>query len=183
MLAAALAGVAALLSWGTYRAMHGRDPAPQMAEAGLNEGAAVVAQITGTHNCRWRDADLAVDYGAKLRIGQVVDLEEGLAEITFNDGATILLEGPAVLKLDAADKLGLNAGRMAAVVPQRSDGFRVHTQTLEVYEVGAEFGLWAQESGASEVHVFNGLVKSRRARRRRPHAAAARAQRRGSGPR
>ena len=36
----------------------------------------------------------------------------------------------------------------------------MHTQSLDVYESGAEFGLWAQESGASEVHVFNGLVKA-----------------------
>jgi hypothetical protein len=160
-LAALLAGVAAIASWGIYKAARdgssGSDA--EMAQRNAGDGA-VVAQITGTHNCRWARPELAIDYGSTLRTGQRVELDEGLAEITFENGATVLLEGPASFVVDAADKLGLASGRLAAIVPQRAGGFRIHTQTLDVFEVGAEFGVWAQESGAAELHVFNGLVKA-----------------------
>lgn len=159
-LAAMLAGVAVASSWGTYKFLSNRPAGQQSVAVAGNDSGPIVAQITGTHNCRWRQPELGIDYGTKLRLGQVVDLEEGLAEITFNDGATVLIEGPTALAMDAADELGLTTGRIAAVVPQRSVGLRVHTQTLDVFEAGAEFGMWAQESGASEVHVFNGLVKA-----------------------
>jgi HAMP domain-containing protein len=160
MLAAALAGVAALLSWGVYEAAtRGREDAGRQIAA-ADPKAEVAAQISGTHNCRWAQPELGIDYGSELRVGQRVELKEGLAEITFENGATVLLEGPATFVVDAADKLGLASGRLAAVVPQRSGGFRIHTQTIDVVESGAEFGLWAQESGAAEVHVFNGLVQA-----------------------
>lgn len=119
-----------------------------------------VARITGTHNCVWRDPSSGVGYGSLLDAGQRIELDEGLAEITFSDGATVLLEGPATFDVNASDKVALRSGRLAAVVPERARGFRIHTQTLDVFDVGTEFGLMAQESGASEVHVFNGLVKA-----------------------
>lgn len=160
-LAAMLAGVAAVSSWGALRIMRDGLFGTGVAKVQQDDDlGAVVAQITGTHNCRWARPELAIDYGSTLRTGQRVELEEGLAEITFENGATMLLEGPASFVVDAADKLGLVSGRLAAIVPQRAGGFRIHTQTLEVVEVGAEFGVWAQESGAAELHVFNGLVKA-----------------------
>ncbi|HYO25043.1 MAG TPA: hypothetical protein VEQ85_08835, partial [Lacipirellulaceae bacterium] len=155
--AAALAGVAFLSSWGSSALRSGSPGGPL---AATDESAPVAAQITGTHNCRWRHPESGVDYGSRLRVGQVVELDEGLAEITFANGATVLLEGPATMAVDSADKLGLASGRLAAVVPQRAAGFRVHTASLDVFEAGSEFGLWAQESGAAEVHVFNGLVRA-----------------------
>jgi hypothetical protein len=161
VLAAALAGVAALAIWG---AVNWRGPWPESLAganpAGDDDNTAVVAQITGTHNCRWAQPASGIEYGARLRAGQRVELEEGLAEITFDNGATVLLEGPASFAVDAADKLGLVSGRLAAVVPQRTEGFRIYTQSLDVFEVGAEFGVSAEASGAAEVHVFNGLVKA-----------------------
>jgi hypothetical protein len=160
LVAASLLAVAAAATWGALALIGDSQSSDQQAAADPAAPGSVVAQITGTHNCRWSRPELGVDYGSKLHIGQRIELEEGLAEITFNNGATVLLEGPATFAVDAADKLGLVSGRLAAVVPQHAGGFRIQTQTLDVFEVGAEFGLWAQESGATEVHVFNGLVRA-----------------------
>jgi hypothetical protein len=166
--AACVAAVAAFSSWVTYE-MTRRGEAGNLAASrpaippGSPNGALgaePVARITGTHNCLWADPSSGIGYGSQLAAGQRIELAEGLAEITFADGATVLLEGPATFDVDASDKVALRTGRLAAVVPQRARGFRVHTQTLDVFDVGIEFGLMAQESGASEVHVFNGLVKA-----------------------
>lgn len=159
-IAAALIGVAAFSSWAT-QAFSGRSllagAKPQAAGA---DGAQPVARVTGTHNCRWRNPEETVSYGSMLFAGQRIELTEGLAEIEFNGGATILLEGPATFEVNASDKVALVDGRLAAVVPQRARGFLVHTTSLDVFDVGTEFGLVAQASGSAEVHVFNGLVKA-----------------------
>ncbi|MCC6493447.1 MAG: FecR domain-containing protein [Pirellulales bacterium] len=167
-LAATILGVAAFSSWLTYRLTDGRRlahspgaaPASRGSDPAASSPAAVVARITGTHNCLWRDPHTALGYGSSLAAGQRIELAEGLAEITFNDGAAVLLEGPATFDVNASDKVGLRAGRLAAVVPQRARGFRIHTAALDLFEAGTEFGLIARESGAAEVHVFSGLVKA-----------------------
>jgi hypothetical protein len=121
----------------------------------------VVARITGTQNSVWQnEAANRVGYGSELSAGQELILEAGIAEITFQDGATVVLESPARFVVNAPHEVELQEGRLAAVVPAESRGFRVHTRSLDVFEVGTEFGLMAQPSGASEVHVFNGLVKA-----------------------
>ncbi|MCA9235585.1 MAG: FecR domain-containing protein [Planctomycetales bacterium] len=120
----------------------------------------VVARITGTHNCVWADSAGAGGYGVALLAGQHLQLQEGLVEVTFNDGATLLLEGPASFTVSASDRVALNEGRLAAVVPGRARGFRVQTRALDVWEVAAEFGVVAQQSGAAELHVFNGSVSA-----------------------
>ncbi|RIK73056.1 MAG: hypothetical protein DCC67_18350 [Planctomycetota bacterium] len=168
LVAASLAAVAAVSSWLTQRLgdgpTDGQAPvaaaAPNARQEASPSDADVVARITGTHNCLWRDPQSTVGYGSLLVKGQRIELAEGLAEITFTDGATVLLEGPAAFDVDASDKIDLHVGRLAAVVPQRARGFRVVTPSLELLEAGAEFGLIAQESGAAELHVFSGLVKA-----------------------
>lgn len=121
----------------------------------------VVARITATQNSVWQhEATRHVGYGSELYAGQELMLTEGIAEITFQDGATVLLESPARFVVNAPHEVELQQGRLAAVMPAESRGFRVHTKSLDVFEVGTEFGMMARESGASEVHVFNGLVKA-----------------------
>jgi hypothetical protein len=158
--AAALAAVAIGSSIATRAWLAGDEASLAAGPSIASDPQDFVARVTGTHNCIWRDPRAAIAYGSHLAAGQRIELAEGLAEITFNDGATVLLEGPASFDVDASDKVALHAGRLAAVVPQRARGFRVHTSALDVFEVGAEFGLVAQASGAAEVHVFNGLMKA-----------------------
>jgi len=159
---AAAAGLAVASSWATWAVVRGTAEAtsPVAQATSPADVQRAVARVTGTHNCVWRDPSSSVGYGSLLDAGQRIELDEGLAEITFSDGATVLLEGPATFVVSAADKVALHNGRLAAVVPERARGFRVHTSTLDVFDVGTEFGLVASESGGSEVHVFNGLVKA-----------------------
>ena len=120
----------------------------------------MLAQITGTQNCLWKNSTGPIGYGSNLIAGQRLELLDGIAEITFKDGATVLVESPASFIVNAPHEVDLRMGRMAAVVPQDARGFHVHTRSLDVFDVGAEFGLVAQESGTAELHVFNGLVNA-----------------------
>ena len=124
----------------------------------------IVAKISATRNCRWVTPVEGVGFGAKLAAGQRLELAAGLAEITFDCGATIILEGPASLDINDATNAYLLDGRLAAVVPSEAPTFSLRTRTLGVcdsVEPGqrVEFGMLADKRGG-EVHVFNGPMRA-----------------------
>lgn len=157
--AAALLGVSAVSSWLTYSIATNGRPSVEVASAPATTGAKSVARITATRNCSWADGT-EVGYGARLKTGQRLSLATGLIEITFDDGAVVVLEGPAKFDVDAAGRAQLYDGRLAAEVPERARGFEVLTSRLNVVDLGTEFGVKAETAGATEVHVFKGLVKA-----------------------
>jgi hypothetical protein len=158
-LAAVLACVALFSGWIAH-SVFGPVASSITQNQGTTGSASVVATITGTYNCMWDAASGAIGYGSALVVGQKLELEQGLAKITFEDGTAVILESPATFVVQTPHQVQLHSGRMSAVVPARSRGFRVSTRTLDVFDVGNEYGLVAKQSGAAEVHVFNGLVKA-----------------------
>jgi len=130
-----------------------------MADSGVVDSLPI-ARVTGTQNCRWGDSGADVGYGSELVAGQILRLSEGLAEITFEDGATMLLESPATVVFHATDQIEVREGRLAAIVPPGSKNFCIRTKTFDLCNVDTAFGLLARETGNSELHVFNGTVKA-----------------------
>lgn len=167
--AAALICVAVGSSLLTYL-VAGRLPAQQVGQSskrGDGNGGAVtndfgpaVAKITATRNCLWQLPTQGVGFGSKLHAGQRLDLAAGLVEITFDDGATVVLEGPSTFDVRARGQARLEEGRLAAIVPEQARGFEVATTGLNVVDLGTEFGMTAKREGTTEIHVFNGLVKA-----------------------
>jgi hypothetical protein len=160
-IAAALVGVAAVSSWATF-AMTRKHAvgAQKVADFAPSEVAKDVARITATRNCMWAERAKNLGFGSRLASGERLDLANGLVEITFNDGAVVVLEGPATFDVDSPGRAQLHEGRLTAVVPERAHGFQVATARLNVVDLGTEFGLMAEAEGTAEVHVFNGLVKA-----------------------
>jgi hypothetical protein len=158
-IAAAIVGVAAGSSWLTYLATQAAIPAEQLADApaGGVDRSVAVAKITATRNCLWDGSSEDLGFGSTLFAGQRLDLVAGLVEVTFIDGAQVVLEGPAKFDVKATDLAQLHEGRIAAVVPERARGFEVAANGLNVVDLGTEFGMLA-EGDDTEVHVFRGLV-------------------------
>jgi len=160
-IAATIIGVAAASSWLTYEVTHNsRRNASQLADSQSKESPIDVARITATRNCLWAEAARNLGFGSRLTSGEHLDLATGLVEITFNDGAVVVLEGPASFDVDSPGRAQLHEGRLTAIVPERAHGFEVATARLNVVDLGTEFGLMAEPEGAAEIHVFNGLVKA-----------------------
>jgi hypothetical protein len=157
--AASLLAVAAFSSWLTFVATKNSTPAELADVAAGVDRSIAVAKITATRNCLWNVPSEDVGFGSTLFAGQKLDLAAGLVEVTFIDGAQVVLEGPAKLDVKATDLAELHEGRIAAVVPERARGFEVATNGLNVEDLGTEFGVWA-EGDETEVHVFRGLVNA-----------------------
>jgi len=158
-IATTIVGVAAGSSWLTHLATKTASPAEQLADASAGgvDRSVAVAKITATRNCLWVGSSEDLGFGSTLFAGQRLDLVAGLVEVTFIDGAQVVLEGPAKFDVKATDLAELHEGRIAAVVPERARGFEVDANGLNVVDLGTEFGMLA-EGDDTEVHVFRGIV-------------------------
>ena len=92
-----------------------------------------------------------------------VVLQSGVAELTFNSGARVFLEGPAKLSLEHSNRGYLEYGRLTAEVPSRASGFVINTPRLNVVDIGTRFGVSVAPNGDTEVHVMQGVVEASRA--------------------
>ena len=89
-----------------------------------------MARITGAKDCRWVGAAPTARSGDYLRKGQYLELAAGFAEVTFDSGAQVILEGPACLSLNSAWDATLVRGTLKANVPTEAMGFRVSNPSV-----------------------------------------------------
>jgi hypothetical protein len=132
----------------------------QPAPHGTDDALAVetVARLTGAKHTQWTSP--ALTPGARLARSQALELGAGLAEITFDSGARVVLEGPASLTVDSAWSAVLRRGALKASVPLEAIGFRVSSPAVEVVDLGTEFTMIADSRGAAEVLVLKGEVEA-----------------------
>jgi ferric-dicitrate binding protein FerR (iron transport regulator) len=118
-----------------------------------------VARVTGSSNCEWASAQ-SLQPGDRLHKGQQLNLVKGLAEITFDSGAQVILDGTATLDVNSAWDATLRRGTIKAHVPPEAVGFRVSNHAVEVVDLGTEFTMIADNNGAAEVLVLKGEVEA-----------------------
>lgn len=95
-----------------------------------------------------------------LRLGDgMLQLDSGLAEITFDSGAEVTLEGPARLQLDSDHKANLAAGRASANVPEPARGFVIHTPSSYIRDLGTAFAVEVHDNSETDLHVLEGEVE------------------------
>lgn len=112
-----------------------------------------VGEITATVGLVW-------DGTRRVSLGQKLTLVSGLMEITYNNGAKVILQGPVEYKVDSPVGGYLSVGKLTGNVATASaKGFLVRTPIATVTDLGTEFGVEVRESGTSCVHVFHGTVE------------------------
>lgn len=124
---------------------------------------------TPPHTSRGKLATVVSKIDASLTLGDAswdraelsagdYQLRRGLLHLQFNGGVMVYVEAPAQFNLISGNRLVLQHGRLSASVPPEGIGFTVDTPEAEVVDFGTEFSIDV-ESGTSEVHVFDGLVR------------------------
>ena len=118
-----------------------------------------VARLTGSSQCRWANG-AAIRPGDGLRKGQRLELAQGFAELTFDSGAQIVLEGPASLELASAWNATLHRGRLKANVPPEAMGFSISNPAVEIVDLGTEFSMVADGTNSADVLVVKGMIEA-----------------------
>ena len=152
-LLAAAASLMFAFWWFSMRTGHEVSPARAQSEE-------FVARLTGSRECQWPGGNPALRPDKYLRKGQRFELVRGLAEITFDSGAVVVLEGPASLDLNSAWDATLRSGTLKASVPKEAIGFRITNPSVEVVDLGTEFTMMADGHGAADVLVLKGMVEA-----------------------
>ncbi len=116
-----------------------------------------IAHLSGAKDCQW--VGVALQNGDEFTSGQRLELKAGFAEITFDSGAQLVLEGPATLDLRSAWEAELQRGTVKANVPTEAIGFRLANAEVEVVDLGTEFSMTADGGGATEVFVLKGAIE------------------------
>ena len=128
-----------------------------------------VATLVGMNDCRWANDSLAATdssarpswrLGDAISEGQSLELKQGLLEIEFHDGARVLVEGPAVFRVQSRAAGELEVGQLTAKVPPRAVGFEIETPGALFRDLGTEFGVSVARTGGVAVHVFVGEVRA-----------------------
>ena len=149
---ATAAGLALAFWWPTP--MSETRPGNPLAEAGNDE---TIARLSGARDVQWLGEKQTT--GEELRAGQQLQIGAGFAEITFDSGARVTLEGPAAVVLNSAWEATLRHGTLRASVPAEAIGFRMSNPDVDVVDRGAEFTLVADDRGVTEVYVQEGAVE------------------------
>src|SRR5690606_25628837 len=100
--------------------------------------APVLAVLDRTHDAQWEGASGAVTAGTQLH-EQTLELKRGAAQLTFSDGATVVLEAPARIHLESSNRARLERGRLFAQVPASAVGFTIDTPATRVVDLGTAF--------------------------------------------
>lgn len=116
-----------------------------------------VAILTRLVNPGWPAGEASRQVGEALRRGRF-QLDEGLAQIEFFCGATIVLEGPADIHLESAKHALVRKGKIRATVPPAARGFSLNAAQMKVVDLGTEFAM-AVSGDSVSVQVFDGEVE------------------------
>ena len=118
-----------------------------------------IAWLVNAQDCTWSDSGPT----GNLQSGTVLKIDRGLAEIRFQCGAHVILEGPCQAELKSGWCTQLVSGKLTARVPAEATGFEVESPHGTVVDLGTEFGV-RSDKGLTEVYVFKGKVEAH------PHA-------------
>ncbi len=117
-----------------------------------------VATLTQLSAPNWKPGAREFHYGDQLAAGSRIELTAGMAKLTFECGAEVMLEGPCEFVVRDEMVGILRQGKIAANVPRRAFAFAILSPGVDFVDLGTSFGISVDENGKSELHVFEGEV-------------------------
>jgi ferric-dicitrate binding protein FerR (iron transport regulator) len=155
--AVAAASIAAtvLVQFAWLRGPDGRGDSAR--RAGDEKVTGYVATLTRASGCVWDRPGESFRAGARLLPGEV-RLVRGLAQIHFDSGADLVVEGPATLRLATGRSATVVQGKVVFRADETTAPFDLHTPTSSLVDFGTEYAVLVSREG-EEVHVFEGEVE------------------------
>lgn len=116
-----------------------------------------IATVIDSLEAAWKAGDLSTSAGTPLSPGEY-SLAQGVVQLKFGNGATLLLEGPAEVELISRERAKLHRGRVVANVPEQAVGFTLISDAATFVDLGTQFGVEVTASGEALVTVLEGEV-------------------------
>lgn len=117
-----------------------------------------VALLIGSEQTEWGDEHGPRGGTGGFRAGRQ-QLDSGVAQIQLGSGVIIAMQGPVEFVLQPGNSFRLVKGTIRAYAPAEAIGFTVYTPSLDIVDMGTEFGVIVDDRQNVEVHVFDGRVR------------------------
>ena len=117
-----------------------------------------VARIGRLSGVRYAAAEPKLAADERLAVGRDIKLEGGCAEVDFDSGVKMTVEGPARVRILGPLLAEAFLGKIAAQVGKNGHGFSIVTPQGKVVDLGTQFGVRIDDSGREEIAVFEGQV-------------------------
>jgi hypothetical protein len=116
-----------------------------------------VATVLDVYQTQWADPSVMIQKGDRLTDdNNSFYLKKGVIKILFDNGARVVIQGPAQFSLEDYERMNLTYGKLYAMAPSQAIGFRVNTPNCGVIDLGTEFGVNVTDQGETSVHLFKG---------------------------
>jgi hypothetical protein len=117
-----------------------------------------IATLTQVVDGVWAPGAPEPGHGQQLAKGSRVALTSGMAKVTYDCGAEVVLQGPCEFIVEDSMLGRLTSGRMTAHVPRRAFSFAILSPQVDFVDLGTSFGIDVGHSGTTQLHVFEGEV-------------------------
>ncbi|HZZ27657.1 MAG TPA: LamG-like jellyroll fold domain-containing protein [Pirellulales bacterium] len=125
----------------------------------------VVATLTQLVDGVWQPRATEFHPGQLLSKGSHIALHSGMAKVTFECGAEVVLQGPCEFVAESQMVGVLRSGKITANVPHRAFSFAIRSPGVDFVDLGTAFGISVGSNGRTELHVFEGEVLCSQARK------------------
>lgn len=151
LIAAGIAVCVAAVSLGTLMFR----PSAETAESSTPE----VATLLLCQSCDWL-GDEVLEEGQRIHAGEL-NLRSGFAILRFDGGAELIMRDKVSLNLISPGAAHLAHGEVVIRAPDEAAGFKLLTPASELLDLGTEFSVRVDQSGATELDVLEGEVSVR----------------------
>lgn len=115
-------------------------------------------RLVAAVNPQWAAGQKQWQAGEQLPMHQPFELMNGLLWLRFDNGAEVIVRGPARFELLSPTTLSLASGEVFTRCEGPSaHGFIVQTPYARIVDIGTEFGVRTDDAG-TEAHVFSGRI-------------------------
>lgn len=149
--------LAATLLLAMFAALYRSTPQETAAEK-KEHAVAKSARVMNVSNIVWAAGAKQFDEWSFVEPGDSLKFDRGLVNLFLENGAEVLIEGPADVDFVSIEKVFARKGKLAARVGPGAIGFTIETPHANVIDRGTAFGLSVDETSRTDVVVYEGMV-------------------------
>ena len=118
-----------------------------------------VARVSEAVDAQWDYNNSTGTLGNRIAPDVPLELTQGLIQLEFSQGTTVIIQGPASFIAKSQNAGYLQHGTLLATVPKQAIGFALKTPHATITDLGTQFGVWTDDIHSTEVTVLKGLVE------------------------
>jgi hypothetical protein len=117
-----------------------------------------LARVVDVSGVAWADGAKQFSEWSLVRAGDTLKFRSGWINLFLENGAELLIEGPADVKFVSLNRVFAAQGKLAARIGPGAVGFRIDTPHANVTDRGTAFGVSVDGDSHTSVVVYEGIV-------------------------